>query len=107
MAAPEMKGKMRPRKWDRGKGRWEISASLDLLREPSLGGRGDNGKGIDRPVRLAFFEIALAPRHLVGDVGKAQHRFSPRSSKSVERRRFHLDRQQTLAPHRCDRLRGL
>ena len=44
-------------------------------------------------VLLALLEIAVDLAQLVGDVGEAEDRLPARSRKGVERRGFHLDRE--------------
>src|SRR5580700_7202270 len=61
--------------------------------QPGARHRGDDPQRGVRAVGLAFFEIAGVDRHLVGDVGEAQHRLAAGSGKGVERGSLHLDRQ--------------
>src|SRR6266404_4463870 len=53
-------------------------------------GRYDVQRG-GTTIGLTLFEITLADRHLVGDMGKAQDRFVAGLGECIETRRFHLD----------------
>src|SRR6266404_800332 len=55
-------------------------------------GRYDVQRG-GTTVGLALFEITLADRHLVGDMGKAQDRFAAGLGECIEACRLHFDRE--------------
>ena len=79
-----------------------VDAFIRKVERKSTRRQGDEAQRILAAVGFAFFEIAVDPTHLIGDMRKAQHRLVARLREGIERRRFHFDSEQLLLAHGID-----
>jgi hypothetical protein len=72
---------------------WKSEGKQDLTHYPRPNGCPNHLQRIDTARSFALFKVALALRHLVGYVGKADDGFAAGLGEGVKRGSFHLHRQ--------------